>query len=85
MCDVGLCPEPTPRPTTLVTGETTEVIEWAAYSWNGPSDYGADYGDPFTAGEYTIEVTASGFFTAADGTEMTPFTIVATRPVVLVE
>ncbi|MCX4240711.1 hypothetical protein [Paraliomyxa miuraensis] len=83
VCDVGLCPAPTPSPTTLVPGETIDGFEWFAYEWDGPSDTGQPFGDPFVPGDYTIEVVATGFWD--DGVDPeTPFTIRAQRPVVLV-
>ncbi len=83
-CDVGLCPEYTPSPTTLVPGDTTGEFGWVAYDWNGPSDFDPPYGDPFVAGTYTIEVVATGFYDNGEDA-MTPFTVQARRPIVLVE
>ena len=82
-CDVGLCPPHEPAPTTLVPGETTDGFVWFAYAWDGPSDTGQGFGDPFVPGDYTIEVVATGFWD--DGVDpQTPFTVRAQRPVVLV-
>jgi len=83
-CDVGLCPDYVPSPTALVPGDTAGQFEWFAYDWDGPSDFDPPFGDPFVAGTYTIEVVATGFYD--DGVEtMTPFTVRARRPIVLVE
>ncbi len=83
-CDVGLCPPYEPSPTTLVPGDTMGTFMWAAFDWDGPSDFDPPFGDPFEAGEYTIEVRAQGFSLDQDGAEV-PFFVEAQRPVVLVE
>lgn len=82
-CDVGLCPDYVPAPTTLVPGQTMGSVEWFAYDWDGPSDYDPPFGPAFEPGQYVISVQATGFWD--DGVRaQTPFTVRATRPVTLV-
>lgn len=83
-CDVGFCGPHQPAPTDLAPSEVAGEFEWFGFEWSGPSDFGAPFGPAFPPGSYTIRVVATGFHTDAAGTEI-PFTITATRPVVLVE
>jgi hypothetical protein len=83
-CDVGLCPDYTPMPTTLVVGETMRQFSWVAFDWDGPSDYDVPYGDAFEPGEYEITVEATGTWVDPDGATV-PFSVRATRPMLLVQ
>lgn len=67
-CDVGLCPTPEPAWITLEPGIHHETFEWAGYDWNGPSDTGEEYGEPFPQGSYTATLRAVGQVRRADGT-----------------
>ena len=83
-CDQGLCdPGRTLGPWELSEGEFAGALEWTGRNWRGPSDTGNPLGEPFPNGEYTFRVEAHGTYVDDNGVGV-EFSVVATRPIVLV-
>ncbi len=59
-CDVGMCPRHDPAWNTLQPGTYEGTFHWSAYNWDGPSDTGNPFGDPFAPGAYTVTISSSG-------------------------
>lgn len=80
LCDEGECGEE-PKPTTLVPGEYSGTIAWDGVNWTGPSDTETPKGEPFPAGEYIVEVSATG--TVGEGPAVRHFRVEAELPITL--
>lgn len=60
MYDKGLCEGPLEESVTLRSGSYSGTFQWDGRNWSGPSDTGAQKGDPFPPGVYTLTVSAWG-------------------------
>ena len=76
VCDVGVCPGPSGDPGTAIQGVHPATFLWDGRNWTGPSDTGVPKGDPFSAGEYTLSVSAVGTFD--DAGAQAPFQVEGT-------
>jgi hypothetical protein len=81
-CDEGLCNAPGTDPVTLPQGSYPGTFEWDGKNWNGPSDFGQPKGEPFPAGDYTLEVSATGQYD--DGGMKKDFKVASTLTIHLV-
>lgn len=56
LCDLGRCAGDTPS-SDLAPGTYAYALEWTGRNWEGPSDTGTSFGDPFPPGAYTVRAS----------------------------
>ncbi len=82
VCDVGLCPEPTPTIVSLQAGSYPDTFTWSGTNWSGPSDTANPLGPPFPPGEYVLRVNTQG--TWGPGGQSQDFSVTGTFPITLI-
>ncbi|TNE46495.1 MAG: hypothetical protein EP343_23090 [Deltaproteobacteria bacterium] len=82
ICDTGLC-QGNSDFVSLQGGEFAEAFDWDGKNWNGPSDTGNPKGAAFPAGTYTLTLKIVGNWKASPDGPETPFTVMATKELVL--
>jgi hypothetical protein len=82
LCDVGLCAPQMNPAVTIKAGTYPATFTWDKHTWFGPSDFNNPEGPLFTAGDYTLTISAIGLQTTSSGD--VGWTITATMPVHLV-
>jgi hypothetical protein len=80
--DIGLGPGVF-KFSTIKKGRYELSFEWDGRNWTGPSDYGHPKGDPFPAGDYTLQVRLAGRVKTPSGDE--PYEIKESVEVTLTE
>jgi len=78
--DLGRCPGNSAT-TTAKAGSFDYELVWHGRNWQGPSDWGQPEGTAFSAGSYTLSVTATGTRFVDAGA--LPFTVAVSRPLVI--